>query len=481
MTSLRALVDEVAAVNWWDPAWWAVIGGATVVETVFGWRGADVPYLISDAEPATDTFIGWRAPAPRSLAAAIADAIADAAAAMRALDELDGTLPGQPLRVAVRAGDGAAATTPADPAAVRFSIGGRRRTLRLTADLAAAARALAHLEEDTDPTPAAIAAVVGDHDPSIARHLHRRTWRRDGGPWLGLGRAGSLAIASTSHLVVDGHGHTLIASRLAAARERDAALRAQLTRAAAEIVGDAPVPEAPPLAGTLPLGIAWRRLDGPLPRFTELAHALGVSLHAADGDPAARFSPVIQVPVARGDRDDAERWSRRVVHTLLSVRFEGGQPEPVDVFAARARAAFAREVAGGGLLSRLVAATASVPVPMTIKRRNMVGARSPRFEGPLAICAGRAVLSMMRAPAAVPPLVAVSAPAWTLPPGDRRATAVLTIVTDDRGATITCAGTGAAADAVGAERVLDRWLAQVRGAEIKRTSGARASRSGPSW
>jgi hypothetical protein len=92
----------------------------------------------------------------------------------------------------------------------------------------------------------------------------------------------------------------------------------------------------------------------------------------------------------------------------------------------------------------------------------MVGARSPHVEGPLAICAGRAVLSMMRAPDGAPPLVAVSAPAWTLPPDDPRATAVLTIVADDRGATITCAGTGAASDPAGAGRLLDGWLDRTR-------------------
>ena len=460
--SLRELVEEVAEVDWWDPAWWAVIGGATLVEALRGRRGADVPYLISDAEPATDTFLGWAAPAPRGLAAAIADAVADAAAAAAALDELDGTLPDQPLRVALAAGAGPATTTPADPAVVRFSIGGRRRTVRLGGDLAAAARAVAGPGGDGDAAPAAIAAEVGDHDPAIARHLPRRCWQGGGGPWLGLGRAGGLAIASTSHLVVDGHGHTLIAARIAAARGRDGVLRERLARAAAEVVGDAPVPAAPPLAGAAPLGLAWRRIDGPLPRFTTLAHALGVTLHADDGDPAARFSPVLQVPVARGDRDDPDRFRRRVVHTLLSVRFADGRPEPVEDFAARARAAFAREVAGDGLLSRLVAATAAVPVPMTIKRRRMVGARSPRFEGPLSVCAGRAVLSMMPAPAGAPPLVAVSAPAWTLPPDDPRATAVFTIVPDDRGATITCAGTGAASTPDGAGRLLDRWLARVR-------------------
>jgi hypothetical protein len=462
LRELRGLVEELAEVDWRDPAWWAVIGGAAAVETVLGRRSGDVPYLISDAEPATDTFLGWAAPAPRTFAAAIADAVADADAAARALAELDGTLPGQPLRVGVSLGAGAATTTPADPARVRFSIAGRRRTLPIGGDLAEVARALAAPgPDDNDDTPAAIAAVVGDHAPAIARHLHRRTWRAGGGPWLGLGRAGGLAIASTSHLVVDGHGHTSIASRLAAARQHDAVLRARLTRAAAERLGDAPVPAPPPLAGTIPLGIAWRRVEGPLPRFTELAHALGVSLHAADGKPAARFSPVIQVPVAPGGKDDDDRFARRVVHTLLSVRFADGRPEPVEVFAARARAAFAREIAGDGLLSRLVAATASVPVPMTIKRRRMVGARSPRFEAPLSLCAGRAVLSMMRAPDGAPPLVAVSAPAWTLPQDDPRATAVLTIVADEVGATITCAGTGAAHDPAGAGRLLDRWLRDI--------------------
>src|SRR5262249_37976039 len=161
----------------------------------------------------------------------IADAIVDARAAARALADLDGTLPDQPLAVTVRTRRGAAVLEPTDPWQVRFAIGGRVATARVSGgpdELASLARRLAGPFVD-QRGPAAIAAVIGDHDPSIARHLHRRTWAQASGPWLGVGRAGGLAVASTCHLAVDGYGHALIASRVAA---RDQILRATLVRAA---------------------------------------------------------------------------------------------------------------------------------------------------------------------------------------------------------------------------------------------------------
>lgn len=475
---LRGLVDEIAEVDWGDPAWWAVIGGAALVETLA--RPGAAPYLVSDAEPHADTYMGWPAPAPRTLAAAIADAVADAAAASRAIRALDGTLPDQPLAVAIAAG-AAARTTPADPTRARFVIGDRRHTARVSGgpdELVALARELAAGGAGLDATPAPIAAVVGDHDPAIARHVHRAAWTADGGPWLGVGRSGALAVASTCHFVIDGYGHALLAARIDAAR--DAGLRAALTRAAAELVGDAPVPAPPPVTRPEPLGVAWRRVDAPLPRFAVLAHALGRVLHADAGDPAARFSPVIQVPVARGAKDDPLRWRRRVAYAVTSVRFADGEPEPVDAYARRLGAAIAREVDGAGLLSRLIAATAAIPVPLAIKRRRIVGARSPRFAAPLEVLAGRAALSLIRRQPSdppFPPLVAISAPGRVLPPDDPTATSVLTILADDAGATVSLAGTGAAGTHAGADALLDRWL---RTFAASGSAAARASRSGPS-
>ena len=443
---LRALVDEVAVVDPRDPAWAIVLGGAALIEEVVG-RAREVPYVSSDADPHGDTFLGWAAPAPRDLAEAIADAVLDAGAASRALAELDGTLPGQPLAVTAR-------LAAADPRRARFAIAGRRRTVRIDAAPEEVARAVAR--GDGDDAPAPIAAVVGDHEVAIARHLHRRAWLGGDGPWLGVGRAGGLALASTCHVVVDGYGHALIAARIAAAR--DEARRRAVARAAAEIVGAAPVPAPPPLAGTEPLGIAWRRVPG-LPRLAALAHALGVVLHEEAGDPAAPRSPTIQIPIARGERDDPARWRRRVVHALASVRFADGRAEPVDAFARRLAGAIGREVDGGGLLTRLIAATAALPVPMGIKRRRVAGARGGRWTDVVDVLAGRSSLSVMRVQPAdaprVPGLIAVSAPGVVLPPDAPWSTSVVTIVDE----MVTVAGTGTAGTAEGAQALLDRWIA----------------------
>ncbi|MCB9575215.1 MAG: hypothetical protein H6709_24320 [Kofleriaceae bacterium] len=392
---LRALVDEVAAVDWRDPAWWALIGGTAAVEGLAARDRAAAAYLVSDGQPAADTFMGWPAPAPATLADAIAEAIVTARAARDAVGELDGTLPDQPLSRALRgAASGATRLIAAAPDRVVFVVGGRRVATALSGEpdddlwLARALARAAGGDGGVDATaprggddgpPAAIAAVVGDHDPAWARHLHRRAWFAGGGPWLGLGCAGALALASTCHLVIDGYGHALIAARLAAATTAPAALarRHRLAAAAAAVVGDAPVPPLPPLPPTAtapPLGVAWRRLDA-LPRFAVLGHALGRTLWDDAGVADAPMSPVFQVPVAPGDRDDPLRWRRRVVHALLSVRFHDGRAEPVTTFAARARDAIAREAARDGLASRLLAAAAAVPIPLAVKRRG-VGARA---------------------------------------------------------------------------------------------------------
>ena len=479
---LRALVEELAPVDWRDPAWWAVIGGAAAIEGLAPRRlHGDHAYVVSGGEPAADTFIGWPAPGAPDLAGAIADAIALAHAARAALAALDGTLPGQPLARVLRDRKDGARPVPADLADVVFAVGDVRLLATLSAaaaDDVAVAEALARAVVARAPgqadavaaraPTAAIAVVIGDHAPATARHLHRRAWTDAGGPWLGVGRAGPLAIASTCHMVVDGYGHALIAARIAAATAaRDDAHR-RLARTAAAIVGDAaPIPALPPLAGAAPLGVAWRALPAPVPRLPALAHALGRVLHADAGDPAASMSPVFQVPVAPGAKDDPLRWRRRVVHALLSVRFTDGVPEPLDVFATRARAAIAREAAGDGLASRLLAATAAAPVPLGLKRRRMVGARAPWLRGPIEALAGRCALSVMRlqpadVPGAPPPMIAVSAPGQALAPDDPRATSVITVIAGPGGDAIaTLAGSGAAATPAGAAALLDRWLAAV--------------------
>ncbi len=252
---LRALVDEIARVDWRDPAWWAVIGGAAAIEGLGRAPRAD-GYVVSGGEPAADTFMGWPAPPVASLAEAIADAISDGHAAAAALRALDGTLPDQPLARVLRDRKDGPRAVAADPADVVFVVGTARLPARLSgvpddddalaATLARLARAPAPDRADPltarGPT-APIAIVLGDHAPATARHLHRRAWTDAGGPWLGVGRAGPLALASTCHVIVDGYGHALIASRIAARRD-DAARRRRLAATAAAIVGDAACPGA---------------------------------------------------------------------------------------------------------------------------------------------------------------------------------------------------------------------------------------------
>ena len=98
------LHDELAAIADDDPRWWLLAGSAAVAEP---WP-ARPGYVVSDAEPSADTFIGYRAaPAPgidhtRDL---LRDAIDRARAARTALRELDGTLPDQPLAVTLARDD----------------------------------------------------------------------------------------------------------------------------------------------------------------------------------------------------------------------------------------------------------------------------------------------------------------------------------------------------------------------------------------
>jgi len=474
---VKALIDEIADVRWRDPAWLALLGGAHLAETWAAIRGVPATYLHSDAEPHGDTFMGWPSPAPTRLADAIADAILDARAAAAALISLDGTLPSQPLCVSIRSGR-AASLIPANPHLVTFVIGARKCVLDASLPPIALSEALANpialsggrAQASPQSKGSSIAVVIGDHAPGLARHLHRRAWTHAGGPWLGLGRAGELAVASTCHLVVDGFGHAAI-SRAISNRDPDRELRAQLANAARAVCGDAPIPALPPLAAAPPLDVAYRRVAS-LPRFAPLAYNLGTLLH----DGSTRFSPTIQVPVAPGRSDDPARFRRRVVTALLSVRFtdDGRIPEPLAAFTARAHAAIAREAAGRGLLSRLLAATAALPIPLALKRRSLVGARSPKLAGPVAVLAGRSSLSVLRV-AAGPPLVAISAPGLVLPPDAPRSTSVITATVEPGGAaTVAVATTGGppAAD------LLDQWLRLVHPASG--SAGAGASRSDPS-
>ena len=189
-----------------------------------------------------------------------------------------------------------------------------------------------------------------------------------------------------------------------------------------------------------------------------LAYAAGKILHRDAGDRDAAFSPTIQIPVARGHRDDPMRLRRRVVSATTSVRFERGEPEPFVVFEERVRASIAREASGNGLVSRLLAAARAVPVPLSWKRRS-IGAKRPRWlESFAKIIGGRALLSRMAIDVPIPPLCAVSSPSRLATADDPVGGCVITIVDDGARAAITACGSGFAGTPAQASAILDELL-----------------------
>jgi hypothetical protein len=418
-------------------------------------------YVQSDAEPAADTFIGH---ATRSSNDIVADAIARAHAARTALRELDGRLPEQPLAVTVRRTHAGAVAEPSALDVAAFAIGDRCVRARLAARVEDEVQLAADLREALqgrwsevpEPTPVPFVTVaLGDEPVGRARHGHRRAWRHGGdappdvidrkaktddisGPWLGLGRAGELAITSTCHMIVDGYGHAWLAAKIA---QHAGVLVARAPRART-----VDSPALVPVVGGRNLDVAWRPLDVPAPRALPLAYALGRLLHRRAGKPRARSSPSFQIPVAPGATDDPDRRLRRVVPAIASVRFVGGEPEPFDAFAVRTQALLAREAAGAGVVSRLLAAARRAPTPLSWKRR-AVGADRPWWLAPFAdLLGGRGCASRIRVDDPTPPACAVSSP----PSHDGF---VATIVDDGARAALTLCGNGAS------DELLDQLVA----------------------
>ncbi|HTR51603.1 MAG TPA: hypothetical protein VMJ10_12900 [Kofleriaceae bacterium] len=443
-----ALHDELVALadfHGGDPRWWLVAGGAALA---WAPRAA---YLASDAEPAADTFLGWRDPPP---ADAARDAVARALAARAAIRALDGTLPDQPLAVTIRrtAAGAAAVASALDVAA--FAVGDRTWCAPL-ADPDAIAADLASVLADEPPrvlrplaaagaTPF-VSVTLGDEPLESARHGHRRAWRANGesvGPWLGLSRAGGLAVVSTCHMVVDGYGHALLASKIAASLRT--AIELELRgdqgprtedRGAPNVRSSSSVVPCSLLPSQFALPLAWRELASPL-RALPLAYATGLFLHRLADRRDSPRSPTFQIPVAPGAAGDPARRARRVVPALASVHFEAGVPEPFARFAERARAAIAREADGSGLVTRLMAAARAAPTPLAWKRR-AIGATRPRWLAPVAdVLGGRACVSRIRIDEPLPATCAVSSPA--APDG-----LVVTAVDDGAHAALTLCGAGA--------------------------------------
>jgi len=441
---------ELAAIAEVDPRWWLVAGGVAAAET---WARPDV-YLACDAEPDADTFMGYRAAPPSDL---VHDAITRARAARTVLRELDGQLPDQPLAVTIDQAAGAQVVPSALDSAA-FAVGDRCLIARL--DDPALAAQLAAVLGGATPRPWRGAApfvcvTVGDEPLDTVRHGHRRAWTTRGGPWLGLSRAGDLAVVSTCHLAVDGYGHARIAARVAA-------LTAASRTAVAPGAAAAPIAAAPPLspvAGAVPLAIAWRALPGPAPRVIPMAYTLGRILHRIAGRPGARFSPTFQIPVARGAKDDPMRLRRRIVSLTASVRFDGGAPEPFAAFEARLRDAIRREAAAHGLVSRLLAAARAAPIPLAWKRRSISAKRPRWFESFAEVIGGRALLSRIAVDAALPAMCAASSPARMATAEDPTGGCVITLIDDGVRSAITVAGSGFAGTPERAAQVIDELLA----------------------
>nr|MBA3499010.1 hypothetical protein [Deltaproteobacteria bacterium] len=255
-----SLHGEMTAVCETDPRWWLLAGGAAIAEPF----AREDAYVRSDAEPGSDTFIGYRTARP---ADPLVDAIARARAARQALRELEGELPDQPLCVTVdRRADAALAASTLDVAA--FAIGPRVLLGRL--DDPQLLEKLRRAESSTGGVPF-VCVSIGDDAIETARHAHRRAWSDRGGPWLGLGRTGDMSTVSTVHFVVDGYGHARITGRIAE-------LAPPTTN------GHAPeLPALAKVADTVPLGVAWRVLERPIAGALPMAYALGRLLHRRAG------------------------------------------------------------------------------------------------------------------------------------------------------------------------------------------------------
>lgn len=438
---------ELAAIAEVDPRWWLLAGGVALAEI----RASSEVYLACDAEPDADTFMGHRAPRPRDL---VIDAINRANAARTALRELDDSLPDQPLAVTIDHSRGAQ-IQPSKLEVAAFAVGNKCLTARLD-DPTLATQLAATLGGAEPPrwsgaTPF-VCVSIGDEPLETARHGHRRAWTERGGPWLGLGRAGDLAVVSTCHLIIDGYGHARITARVAA-------LAALITGAAGESL--AKIPTSPPLgavAGAVPLAVTWRELPRPTPRLIPLAYELGCILHRHAGRRDAKFSPTIQIPVARGRKDDPIRLRRRIVSATTSVRFDDGVPEPFASFEARVRGVFSREATDSGLVSRLLAAARAVPVPLSWKRKG-ISAKRPRWlENFAEVIGGRALLSRIAMDSAIPPMCAVSSPSRLASDTDPIGGCVITIVDDGSHGVITVCGSGFAGTADAAAAFLDELL-----------------------
>lgn len=505
-----------------DPRGWllsgvAALGSSLSASLAAAFPSRSIPYMISDAAPRQDTFMGYALPPPPDRASALVEAVLSAYAARQAVRALDGELPEQPLATTLDR-RGAARSEPNDLRHAAFLLDGQVRLAdlgpepaapgldgpALAARLAALVRALAApsgslLRRPSASSPVPFACICIDEElRAYLRHSARHAWVDSRGPWLGLGRAGELRAVATSHFAVDGYGHAWLTAAIAEAsaglghRYREPLLAELLSLAAV------PAPSAssasrtlrstlrstlsPPLLGPppgraprvwpalgdgelpAPLGIATRTLPSPSPRITPLAYRFGQLLARALPATPGAPPPTVFIPIAPGDRSDPLRVRRRVSAVVVSVRpsdSDPARPEPYPQFAARAAAAFAAEASGQGIHGVLHRAAASLPLPLRWKRE-LIGNYRPRWLGALpAALGGRACLSSIRmSERRLPPLVAVSCPVLLPTALDPIGGCVVTILDDGHQATITASGAGLAGTDAAAAALLDELLAE---------------------
>jgi hypothetical protein len=509
---LREQLDELTDVDWRDPSWWGFAGGALALR-ILADRGAQRDrdrdrhlYLAANGGPRSDNYMGRDAKPPDDAAHAIAQAVTRGTAALETLAALDGTLPDQPLRVALadeagwlrrRAVDGidrrvafvlpsgcyTGELTPDTEAAVATALGA------ILAGRDAAPVALRRIDpESREPTPAAVAVAVGIHAVHLIQHAHRRAWTAGGGPWLGVGDAPPIEAVTTCHVVVDGYGHARVTSEIFDRVRRDPGALIAAARLGLGGV-PAPVPRLPAPAGAAPLSFAGRALSADIGGFPEQSYAFGRALertfraHLPDAArKQASHSPTFQVPVAPGDPGDAERRKRRVVHALVALQMSRGAFEPFADYRARLRPLLTRELAADGLLPQLSLGIARSPLPLRVRRwllqsRHRTHKRMPPYE----VITGRGRFSSMRFPRGerpAAPLYAVSSPTLLVTPDDPLGAVVLSLIHHNDGVTATAAGTGVVGTDDTAAAFLDTWceeIAIVRDHDQQR-SGSSANR-----
>lgn len=479
--SLAALLDEVADIQWQHPVWWALVGGTAVFERY----GAPVPFeqpwvwaKSADHGARIDTFMGRERAAPGDDHARIARAVVRARAALDAIAAVHGTLPGQPLQCHVRRTGGwleRPSLTDTDQVAFLTESGAFLGRVTPGREAELALQLLRGRLPRVDPwsrapTHAAVAVSLVPAPLGLARHIHRQTWSRAGGPWLGIADAPPYEVASTCHVVLDGHGHGVVSAELFRRIDALAPLQRQLVHTLAQAqVTTTPRFETHAWRDIQPMGVASAVIHERIP-FAEAAYALGRTMALVYMNDAerrrARYTPTFLIPVApRSADEDPVRRRRRVLYGLAAVRMHQGEFEPFDRFRARLRRMIARVMDGQDVLIRLMQAAVRVPTPRLMKQRYLGGYTRPNRWSPAnLVLAGRGMLSCMRFTGQEfldQPIVAASSPSLGVAAHDPRGSTILTLVQQRGFCTATVTGSGLAASQAGAQRVLDIWRHQL--------------------